>query len=249
MSTTEKTTDRNDFTSPRGIARWWSKDGAWHIARPCPDPDPATGLKTGGFRYDHSAYDSRDEAILALEKTTLHLPGRTDILPHFKVGDLVKSKINTGPIYRVTEVVTEVEGALITVKVDRDGGCEYRLMDSEKFVPYPPKNDAETLMRECLEHEAKQRAEIAATPVRGCEEMRRREATTPVRLVREEMGAGFVLRATDEAPEHRATAFVSGLQQARIDALEAALRHIESNMRGDGYFERTCRHAVDSVLA
>lgn len=119
-----------------------------------------------------------------------------------------------------------------------------------------PKNDADTLMAECREREAKQRAEIASTPVRGCEEMRRREAATPVRLVREEMGMGFVMVSTEtgapsliDIPEHRATAFVSGLQQARIDALEAALRAVESNMRGDGYFERTCRQAVDSALA
>lgn len=58
--------NRIDYNSDMGIARWWEKDGVWHIARPCPDPDPQTGLKTGGFRYTDDAYGSRAEAILAI---------------------------------------------------------------------------------------------------------------------------------------------------------------------------------------
>ncbi len=55
--------------------------------------------------------------------------------------------------------------------------------------------------------------------------------------------------AKSETPENRSTAFVAGLQQARIDALEKALRAVDANMRGDGYYERTCRQIVDSALA
>ena len=58
---------RDDYKSPQGIASWWQKDGAWHIALPCTDPDPKTGLRTGGYRWTTSQYDSRDNAIRAIK--------------------------------------------------------------------------------------------------------------------------------------------------------------------------------------
>lgn len=60
---------RADFESPKGIARWWSKDGAWHIALPAVDPDPKTGLRNGGFLWTADCYDTREGAIAAIEGT------------------------------------------------------------------------------------------------------------------------------------------------------------------------------------
>ena len=61
-----KELDRSDYTSEKGVAGWWAKDGAWHIALPCPDPDPATGLRTGGFRWTGAQFSTREAAIEAL---------------------------------------------------------------------------------------------------------------------------------------------------------------------------------------
>jgi hypothetical protein len=58
--------NRENYRSEHGLALWWTKDGAWHIARPCPDPDPESGLKTGGFRYAEGSYATREEAISAI---------------------------------------------------------------------------------------------------------------------------------------------------------------------------------------
>lgn len=60
---------RADFESPNGIARWWAKDGAWHIALPAVNPDPQTGLNNGGFLWTADPYDTREEAIAAIENT------------------------------------------------------------------------------------------------------------------------------------------------------------------------------------
>jgi hypothetical protein len=62
---------RDDYKSERGIAAWWPKDGAWHIALPCADPDPTTGLRTGGFRWTAKGYSTRESAINAIELVTL----------------------------------------------------------------------------------------------------------------------------------------------------------------------------------
>ena len=59
--------DRTDYRSSKGIASWWQKDGAWHVALPMPDLDPEPGLKTGGFLWTSDQYDTRDEAIDASE--------------------------------------------------------------------------------------------------------------------------------------------------------------------------------------
>ena len=48
---TAKAEARKEYRSQEGIVAWWEKDGAWHIALPCPDPDPETGLKTGGYKW------------------------------------------------------------------------------------------------------------------------------------------------------------------------------------------------------
>lgn len=69
MSTIKPTSlvgDRTRFQSANGIADWWQKDGKWHIARPCADPDPKTGLHTGGFLFTDAAFNMREEAIAAL---------------------------------------------------------------------------------------------------------------------------------------------------------------------------------------
>ena len=50
-----------DYINDNGLARWWQKDGAWHIAR----PDPMRG--TSQYWTDES-FSSRDEAIAALAK-------------------------------------------------------------------------------------------------------------------------------------------------------------------------------------
>lgn len=55
--------NRKEYRTDKGIANWWQKDGAWHIALPCPDPDMETGLKTGGYRYTADSYNTREEAI------------------------------------------------------------------------------------------------------------------------------------------------------------------------------------------
>ena len=57
---------RTDYHSPDGIASWWHKDGAWHIALPAPDPDPKTGLKTGGFCWTEDRYPTKLDAIEAI---------------------------------------------------------------------------------------------------------------------------------------------------------------------------------------
>ena len=56
---------RSDYKSDKGIAAWWQKDGAWHIALPCADPNPE-GYATGGFRWTETSYDTRSQAIAAI---------------------------------------------------------------------------------------------------------------------------------------------------------------------------------------
>lgn len=50
---------REDYESPFGLASWWQKDGAWHIALPTPE----------GLRWTADAYDTREQAIEALNKS------------------------------------------------------------------------------------------------------------------------------------------------------------------------------------
>lgn len=59
--------NREDFQNANGMARWWNKDGAWHIARPAPDPDPETGLRNGGFLWTGESFSTREEAVAALQ--------------------------------------------------------------------------------------------------------------------------------------------------------------------------------------
>ncbi len=56
--------NRQDYQSEHGLARWWGKDGAWHIA--LPSRAPQTGLKTNVFRYTEDSYSTRDAAIAAI---------------------------------------------------------------------------------------------------------------------------------------------------------------------------------------
>jgi hypothetical protein len=58
----------DSFKSPKGIAEFWGKDGFWHIALPCADPDPATGLRTGGYRWSEE-FRTRELAVAAIEAT------------------------------------------------------------------------------------------------------------------------------------------------------------------------------------
>lgn len=141
------------------------------------------------------------------EKTTLHMPGRT--LPESNSlqrgqlvivdgkwhGEITETMIGDGSFYRVEVDCDKPKHEFWTVKYER---MEV-LKDVVKIIVPSPKNDADTLMSEFLASEAKQRAEILATPVRTTREL---------------------------LPEHRATAFVAGLQEARINALETALRAV-----------------------
>lgn len=65
MSTKTKAIDRTEYRSAKGIAAWWAKDGAWHIALPC--PEIVDGLRTGGFRWTAAQFNDRDAAIAAIE--------------------------------------------------------------------------------------------------------------------------------------------------------------------------------------
>lgn len=58
--------DRSEYKSEQGIARWWEKDGAWHIALPC--PEVVDGLRTGGFRWTATPYNRREDAVAAIEQ-------------------------------------------------------------------------------------------------------------------------------------------------------------------------------------
>lgn len=48
---------RCDFRNENGVAAWWEKDGAWHVARPTGD---------GSVLWTDEIYRSRVEAISAL---------------------------------------------------------------------------------------------------------------------------------------------------------------------------------------
>lgn len=48
--------NREDYAGPNGLASWWKKDGAWHIALPTPD----------GLRWTADQYNTREQAIAAL---------------------------------------------------------------------------------------------------------------------------------------------------------------------------------------
>ena len=65
--------DRTEFRSPKGIASWWAKDGAWHIALPCADPDPSTGLRTGGFRWTAAGFSTRAAAVAEINPPACRL--------------------------------------------------------------------------------------------------------------------------------------------------------------------------------
>lgn len=53
--------DRSDFEREYGVARWWAKDGAWHIAIP-------DDLACGDLRYTTDAYPTRNAAISAIHR-------------------------------------------------------------------------------------------------------------------------------------------------------------------------------------
>ena len=52
--------DRSEYRSDTGIAAWWQKDGAWHIAIPEPGRD--------GFYWTPQQFGTREQAIEALNK-------------------------------------------------------------------------------------------------------------------------------------------------------------------------------------
>ena len=64
---TAKAEARKEYRSQEGIVAWWEKDGAWHIALPCPDPDPETGLKTGGYKWTEGQFTSREAAVNVIQ--------------------------------------------------------------------------------------------------------------------------------------------------------------------------------------
>jgi len=71
--------ERRDYKSESGIARYWTKDGMWHIARlhtptaedrqkyPASYPE---GSKGAYFKWTNEQYATRDEAIAALNGGT-----------------------------------------------------------------------------------------------------------------------------------------------------------------------------------
>ncbi len=54
------TPNRDDYECANGTARWWVKDGAWHIAVATERP--------GIFVWTAEQYKTREEAIAALAK-------------------------------------------------------------------------------------------------------------------------------------------------------------------------------------
>lgn len=53
---------RAEYRSAAGIVRFWTKDGAWHVARPNP-----LSTNRDNFFWTDESYRTRDEAIVALE--------------------------------------------------------------------------------------------------------------------------------------------------------------------------------------
>ena len=56
---TPRTLDKRDIITPEAHAVFWTKDGAWHVAR----PDPSRGQ---GMFWTYEAYSTREEAAEAL---------------------------------------------------------------------------------------------------------------------------------------------------------------------------------------
>jgi hypothetical protein len=52
--------NRIDYRSERGVASWWAKDGAWHVALPEPGRD--------GFFWTAQQFKSREDAINAISE-------------------------------------------------------------------------------------------------------------------------------------------------------------------------------------
>ena len=68
MKNTQAVTDagkapREDYKSEKGIAAWWQKDGAWHIALPGIDC-----FGKPGFLWTADQYATREAAIAAIER-------------------------------------------------------------------------------------------------------------------------------------------------------------------------------------
>ena len=61
MKTIATAPDRTEYTSENGIARWWIKDGAWHIATPDPNRD-------NRLFWTDDDYATREQAIRAIER-------------------------------------------------------------------------------------------------------------------------------------------------------------------------------------
>ena len=59
--------DYDDYNYKGAIICRWSKDGAWHIALPCPDPDE-NGRATGGLRWEPYDYRTKTDAIKAVDE-------------------------------------------------------------------------------------------------------------------------------------------------------------------------------------
>lgn len=58
--------NRDEYKSEMGLARRWSKDGLWHVARP--SPQIVNGLRTGGYLYTDEEYKTREQAVAAIER-------------------------------------------------------------------------------------------------------------------------------------------------------------------------------------
>lgn len=52
--------NRDEYKTTKGIARWWSKDGLWHIALP--------NSENGNYRWTLDEFNTREEAIAEIER-------------------------------------------------------------------------------------------------------------------------------------------------------------------------------------
>lgn len=68
--------NREDYISEKGIAEWWQKDGAWHIALPYEPTEQDRKLFPASypadsngpfFRWTGTQYLTREDAIAAIE--------------------------------------------------------------------------------------------------------------------------------------------------------------------------------------
>lgn len=176
-----------------------------------------------------------------MESNSLHR-GQLVIVDGKWHGEITETMIGDGSFYRAEVDCDKEKHEFWTVKFER---MEV-LKDVVKIIVPHPKNDADTLMAECLEREAKQRAEIHAMPALACEVCG--GAHLAINCPGPRPFAHITLTTPPPIPEHRSTAFVAGLQEARIKALETALRALIEYIQEDhGQGVCDCRHEPENA--